>query len=91
MHPKAMKEQQVVADTTAQEKNITYPTDGKQGLKVCTICLAIARRHNLPVRRSYRYTLSELKRKLHTGTTGEKSQTKAKRTKNTNMAAKPQY
>ncbi len=65
LNGKAMEEQEVVADTTAQEKNITYPTDAKQALKVCDLCLRIARREELPIRRSYRYTLPKLKRKQH--------------------------
>ena len=34
LHGKEVLEQEVIPDTTAQEKNITFPTDTKLGLKV---------------------------------------------------------
>jgi len=34
LHGKDAEEKQVIIDTTVQEKNVTYPTDGKQAIKV---------------------------------------------------------
>ena len=34
LHGKEAEEKEVNVDTTVQEKNITYPTDGKHAIKV---------------------------------------------------------
>ena len=34
LHGKACEEKQVIVDTTVQEKNITYPTNGKLAIKM---------------------------------------------------------
>jgi len=44
---KVSKEQEVVVDTTVQEKNITYPTDTKLARKIAEQCVGIARREGI--------------------------------------------
>ncbi len=34
LHGNAVEERQVIVDTTVQEKNVTYPTDGKLAIKM---------------------------------------------------------
>lgn len=59
IHPeKARKVEQVVIDTTVQEKNITaaaaaYPTDAKLAVKVIKKCRSIARKEGVELRQSY--------------------------------------
>jgi len=55
IHPeKARKVEQVVIDTTVQEKNITYPTDAKLAVRVIDKCRKIAAKENVELRQSYR-------------------------------------
>jgi IS5 family transposase len=58
-------EKTVIADTTVQEKNITFPTDAKQYRKICQKCVAIAQRHEIKLRRSYRRTIPKLMKAVH--------------------------
>jgi len=53
IHGKEAHEECVIADTTVQEKNITYPTDLKQHCKIIEKCRAIAQRENIALRQSY--------------------------------------
>ncbi len=48
------------ADTTVQEKNITYPTDDKLYKKIIKKCLVIAEKESITPRQSYRTTLKKL-------------------------------
>jgi len=48
------------ADTTVQEKNITYPTDDKLYKKIIKKCQAIAEKENISLRQSYTRTLHSL-------------------------------
>ena len=57
---KVSKEQEVVVDTTVQEKNITYPTDTKLARKIAEQCVGIARREGIELRRSDARTISKL-------------------------------
>lgn len=50
----------VIVDTTVQEKNITYPTDSKLHKKIIKKCWAIAAENELTIRQSYRKTLKKL-------------------------------
>ena len=50
----------VVLDTTAQEKNITYPTDVKLHKKIIESCLKIATEERLELRQSYKRTVKKL-------------------------------
>ncbi len=54
IHPeKVRKVEQVLIDTTVQEKNITYPTDAKLAVKVIKRCRSIARKEGVNLRQSY--------------------------------------
>jgi transposase, IS5 family len=48
------------ADTTVQEKNITYPTDTKLHKKIITKCIGIAKAEGIVLRQSYKFTLKKL-------------------------------
>jgi IS5 family transposase len=50
----------VLVDTTAQEKNITYPTDAKLLTKVIESCNTIAKKENIEQRQNYKRTLKTL-------------------------------
>jgi len=53
LHGKAALEATVNIDTTVQEKNITYPTDGKLAIKVINRLHKVAIQHGIPLRRTY--------------------------------------
>ncbi len=48
------------ADTTVQEKNITYPTDDKLYKKIIHKCQSIAKVENIELRQSYTQTVKKL-------------------------------
>jgi IS5 family transposase len=48
-------------DTTVQEKNITYPTDTKQHVRIIQKCVGIAKKEDILLRQSYKCTLKKLK------------------------------
>jgi IS5 family transposase len=48
------------ADTTVQEKNITYPTDTKLHKKIIAKCVGIAKVEGVELRQSYTFTLKKL-------------------------------
>ena len=48
------------ADTTVQEKNITYPTDDKLYKKIIHKCIGIAEQENIELRQSYTRTVKKL-------------------------------
>jgi IS5 family transposase len=50
----------VNADTTVQEKNITYPTDAKLHKKIIQKCKDIAQKEGIELRQSYSRTLKKL-------------------------------
>jgi transposase, IS5 family len=51
---------EVLADTTVQEKNITFPTDTKLHKKIIDKCLKIAGKEKIKLRQSYKRTLKDL-------------------------------
>lgn len=51
---------EIVVDTTAQEKNITYPTDVKLSVKVIEKCQKIAKKESIVLRQSYTRTSKKL-------------------------------
>jgi IS5 family transposase len=53
LHGKAAQEKQVIVDTTVQEKNITYPTDGKLAIKMIHHLHRIAKEEKIQLRRTY--------------------------------------
>ena len=60
-HPK-IKQEEVVVDTTVQEKNISFPTDAKLAKKVIDTCRKIASKEDIPLRQSYCRTALDLLR-----------------------------
>ncbi len=50
----------VLIDTTAQEKNITYPTDAKLLVKVIGLCNKIAQQETIRQRQSYKRSMKKL-------------------------------
>ena len=58
------KVKEVFIDTTVQEKNITYPTDGKLYKKVIRQCRQIADQEGVTLRRSYTRELKALSLKM---------------------------
>ena len=59
-----IKEEQVLVDTTVQEKNITYPTDGKLAIKIINILNKIAKVEGIKQRRTYVREVKEHRIKL---------------------------
>lgn len=53
-------ESDLSADTTVQEKNITYPTDHKQHRKIIAKCKNIAEKEGITLRQTYSRTLKKL-------------------------------
>lgn len=53
LHGEDAEEKRVIIDTTVQEKNITYPTDGKLAIKMIHHLHKIAKREKLQLRRTY--------------------------------------
>jgi len=67
-HGKDGQDPNVSIDTTAQEKNITYPTDAKLHKKIIDKCVKIAKVYNIKLRRSYKRTSKQLVRDTYNGT-----------------------
>jgi transposase, IS5 family len=55
-----IKNTDVLIDTTAQEKNITYPTDAKLLTKVIKLCNKIAEKENVKQRQNYKRKVKQL-------------------------------
>jgi transposase, IS5 family len=54
---KVNKAQEVMVDTIVQEKNITFPTDGRLYKKIIKPCNALAKRCGIRLRQSYRFVV----------------------------------
>ena len=55
IHPEEVRKvEQVLIDTTKQEKNITYPTDAKLAVRVIDKCRKMASKEGIQLRQSYR-------------------------------------
>ena len=67
LHEGAEKEKEVQVDSTAQEKNITFPTDAKLAKKVVDKCNKIAKRENVSQRQSYVRVSKKLLRQSYFG------------------------
>ena len=64
MHGDAAEEPQVVIDSTVQESNMTFPTDGKLAIKIITKLLKIAKKEKIKLRRSFIKEIKQLRIKL---------------------------
>jgi len=60
IHGKAVNAEEIVVDTTVQEKNITFPTDTKLLRKVIEGCRDIAKASGIKLRRSFKRELPKL-------------------------------
>ena len=60
LHGERAKENEVVVDTTVQEKNITFPTDTKLAAKIVRGGVKMARRHGVKLRQSFERTVPKL-------------------------------
>lgn len=61
LHGDAAKEEEAVIDTTVQEKNITYPVDSKQHVKIINKCNKIFLKEGIKPRRNYVRTVPKLR------------------------------
>lgn len=64
MHGDASQEPQIIIDSTVQESNLTFPTDGKLALKIIIHLHRIAKKENVKLRRSYVKELKQLRIQL---------------------------
>lgn len=64
LHGKAALEDTVNIDTTVQEKNITYPTDGKLAIKIINRLNKLAKAHGIQQRRTYGKEVKSLRLSL---------------------------
>jgi len=64
MHGESAEEEQVIIDSTVQESNLTFPTDGKLALKIIIHLLRIVKKENIKLRRSYVKELKQLRIQL---------------------------
>ena len=64
LHTKAKEEKEVHIDSTVQEKNITYPTDGKLAIKIINRLNKLAKKHGIKQRRSYVKEVKQLRQDL---------------------------
>ena len=67
LHKGAEKEKEVQVDSTAQEKNITFPTDAKLRKKVIDNCNKIAKKEGVRQRQSYKRVSKKLLRASYFG------------------------
>lgn len=64
LHGDAIEEAAVNIDTTVQEKNITYPTDGKLAIKIINRLNKIAKSHGVKQRRTFIKEVKDMRLKL---------------------------
>ena len=64
LHGNQALEEEVHIDTTVQEKNITYPTDGKLAIKIINRANKLAKAHGIQQRRTYVREMKALRLKL---------------------------
>jgi len=57
---KFTRKKDLIIDTTAQEKNVTYPTDAKLYRKIVEKCNKIAKDENIQLRQSYTRVIKQL-------------------------------
>ena len=64
IHGEVAEEEQVIIDSTVQESNLTFPTDGKLALKIIIHLMRIAKKENIKLRRSFVKELKKLRIQL---------------------------
>jgi len=64
LHGDSAKESQVIVDSTVQESNMTFPTDGKLAIKIVAKLLKIAKNENIKLRRSFIKEIKDLRIQL---------------------------
>ena len=61
IHGDDAKEEEIIGDTTVQEKNITFPTDSKLQIKIIEKCWQIIEIEDLEIRQSYSRIVPQLR------------------------------
>lgn len=61
LHGDKIEEPEAIIDSTVQESNLTYPTDGKLAIKIIIHLLRIAKKEGIKLRRSYLKEIKELR------------------------------
>jgi IS5 family transposase len=61
LHGEAAEESQVIVDSTVQESNMTFPTDGKLAIKIIIHLIRIAKKEDIKLRRSFKKEVKELR------------------------------
>jgi IS5 family transposase len=61
LHGESAQESQVIIDSTVQESNMTFPTDGKLAIKIVVKLLKIAKKENIKLRRSFIKEIKKLR------------------------------
>ena len=64
LHGQAVEEKTVNVDTTVQEKNITYPTDGKLAIKIINRLNKLAKKQRIRQRRTFIKEVKDMRLKL---------------------------
>ena len=64
LHGEAAQESQVIVDSTVQESNMTFPTDGKLAIKIIIHLIRMAKKENIKLRRSFKKEVKELRTDL---------------------------
>lgn len=61
LHADAAEESQVIVDSTVQESNMTFPTDGKLAIKIIIHLQRLATKEDIKLRRSFKKETKELR------------------------------
>jgi len=64
LHGDAANESQVIVDSTVQQSNMTFPTDGKLAIKIVVKLLKIAKNEDIKLRRSFKKEIKQLRIQL---------------------------
>lgn len=64
MHGDNAEAEEIIVDSTVQESNITFPTDGKLAIKIILHLLKIAKKEDIKLRRSFKKETKELRIQL---------------------------
>jgi transposase, IS5 family len=81
MHGEEVLSEDVSIDTTAQPKNITYPTDTKLAVKIIKQCRKIAEQEEIGLRQSYKFVVKDLLKKANSKSKKQASAKKKARKK----------